>query len=131
MFGLGPRRDKDTGELLKVSEYIKSEENIRKLDKIQVYHVNEELSVGFIYDDEGICGFLSKESKHLGCFKEIDNKQDYQNLITTDQKNMEPASKIKEFKLELNDKIQIHHKDSYSHKEKARQKDESVNYPFG
>ena len=46
IFGFGPYKNKETVKLLKVSEYIKSEEikseeNIQKLDKAHIHNLNE------------------------------------------------------------------------------------------
>ena len=98
IFGFGPKSDDDTGTLLKIS----SVEIFEKLNKVEIHNLGEERSVGYINYELQIRGKANLEcaSKQmiLNKGRDLIKSQDLSKL-------KKPAQKIKELKLQWNDKM--------------------------
>jgi hypothetical protein len=127
LFGFGPKANEETGTLLKVSSVVDAVKR-RKLSKASVHNLNEERSVGFINYEIHKRGKQCWESaskkmiinKSMDLLEKVEPKQI--------RKLRRQAQEIKENKVQWQEKIKTHQKETYTDKEKCALKNDSTKY---
>ena len=126
IFGFGPNAEEDTGTILKIEGI--SQAKRMKLMNAPIHNLNEERSVGFINYEISIRGkqYLEAASRKMIINKSSDllDQMDASDI----NKFSKPATAIKEIKLKWKKNIELHAKEAYSDKDKARLHEESIKY---